>query len=107
MYTTIYLDAINERKLRKCQALCCLKWVRVGLRGKTGEYCPHPEDRKRDNRCESKGAPRDHLERKRRDLTLARTQHAATPGKLEKRKPLTYADFASPCNAAQRQTAHS
>jgi hypothetical protein len=107
MYTTIYLDAINERKLRKCQALCCLKWGRVGLRGKTGEYCPHPEDRKRDNRCESKGASRDHLERKRRDLTLARTQHAATPGKLEKRKPLTYADFASPCNAAQRQTAHS
>jgi hypothetical protein len=51
------------------RTLVAFEWVRVGLRGKTVKYCPHPEDRKRDSRCESKGASWGHLERKRRDLT--------------------------------------
>ncbi len=70
IYTMLYRGAINDHELRKCQDSGCLEWFRVGLRGKTGKYCPHPEDRKRDSRCESKGASWDHLERKRRDLTL-------------------------------------
>jgi hypothetical protein len=78
---------------RKCQDLGCLEWARVGLRGKTGKYCPHPEDRKRDSGWESKGASRDHLERKRRDLTLTRTQYRAMVGKTGNNTPLTSAEL--------------
>lgn len=56
IYITLYLDAINGRKLRKYQDSGCFEWFHVGLRGKTGKYCPHPEDKKRYIRCEGKGA---------------------------------------------------
>jgi hypothetical protein len=40
-------------------------------------------------------------------LTLTRTQYPAKVGKSGNKKRLTYAEFASPCNAQQPQTAHS
>ena len=51
----LYLGAINDHDLRKCQDSGCFEWFRLGLRGTTGKYCPHPEDRKRDSRCANKG----------------------------------------------------
>ena len=40
-------------------------------------------------------------------LTPLRTQYGATQGKAEKRKPLIYAQFASPCKPLQRTNYHS
>jgi hypothetical protein len=40
-------------------------------------------------------------------LTLTRMQHPAIVDNRENRKPVTYAGFASPCNAQQHPTAHS
>jgi hypothetical protein len=40
-------------------------------------------------------------------LTLTRTQYPAKVGNTGNRKPLTYAEIASPCNVQQPLTAHS
>jgi hypothetical protein len=40
-------------------------------------------------------------------LTPPGMQYGATQGKSEKRKPLRYTGFASPCNPLQRLMAHS
>ena len=40
-------------------------------------------------------------------LTLTRTQHPAITGNRGNRIPLIYAEFANPCNAQKRPTAHS
>jgi hypothetical protein len=40
-------------------------------------------------------------------LTLTRTQYSAIPSNRGNERPLTYAEFANPCNAQQPLTAHS
>jgi hypothetical protein len=68
------------------------------------EESPYPALSTR--RCAKEPAPRN-LRLADPSLTLTRTQYPAIVGNTGNRKPLTYAEIASPCNAQQPLTAHS
>lgn len=51
LYAMLFVDAMNDNELRKCEASGCPHYFSVGTRDKARKSCPHPEDPSKESRC--------------------------------------------------------
>lgn len=65
LYAMLYMDATNDRELKKCKAEDCPEWFAVGTRDKARKFCPHPEDPRKQSKCGQKATTEKHRQKQR------------------------------------------